>query len=449
MGLLESAKKHTWYHTLELTPGVWTDGWFDLSPSVRHYGLSVDMSEMRALEVGTWDGFGLSRWRTAAPRSSPSTSTTSATSTGSRPEHHAVAMASIGRPRRLGDAPRRMAPLGDRGAPLVSVIVPALNAAATLGRTLHALDQQRLDGEYEVIVVDNGSSDGTFELASGWGPPVTVLGNRATEGVGAARNRGVKVAHANILAFTDADCFPTPDWLAAGLRAIEDADLIQGAVEPDPAAPRRPFDRSLVVRGESGWYQSANLFVRRELFEALGGFEDWIVESGGDSPLGWQAPSDGRTAKAARRPVGEDALFGWRARRAGARIAFDPDALVHHAVFPLTGWQFVRSTWWKRHMPGLAKRIPELRDEQFFGRWFYDRRTAGFDIAALALVTAAVTGRRAALAAAIPYARWIWEESAQWGSGRALPAAVGYVAADAASLGALVVGSIAWRALLL
>jgi tRNA (mo5U34)-methyltransferase len=55
--LLERARQHSWYHTLELQPGEWTDGWFDLRDSVQHYHLPEDMSGMRALEVGTWDGF--------------------------------------------------------------------------------------------------------------------------------------------------------------------------------------------------------------------------------------------------------------------------------------------------------------------------------------------------------------------------------------------------------
>jgi tRNA (mo5U34)-methyltransferase len=55
--LLETAKRREWYHTLELQPGVWTEGWFDLRESIEHYGLPQDMTGMRALEVGTWDGF--------------------------------------------------------------------------------------------------------------------------------------------------------------------------------------------------------------------------------------------------------------------------------------------------------------------------------------------------------------------------------------------------------
>ncbi len=55
--VVEEALDRQWYHTLELKPGVWTDGWFDLRPVVRHYGLPDDMTGMRVLEVGTWDGF--------------------------------------------------------------------------------------------------------------------------------------------------------------------------------------------------------------------------------------------------------------------------------------------------------------------------------------------------------------------------------------------------------
>jgi tRNA (mo5U34)-methyltransferase len=55
--LLERAQRNKWYHTLELQPGVWTEGWFDLRDAVRHYDLPEDMTGMRVLDVGTWDGF--------------------------------------------------------------------------------------------------------------------------------------------------------------------------------------------------------------------------------------------------------------------------------------------------------------------------------------------------------------------------------------------------------
>jgi tRNA (mo5U34)-methyltransferase len=55
--LLGRAREHQWYHVLELAPGELTEGWFDLRPYVRHYGLPERMDGMRALDVGTWDGF--------------------------------------------------------------------------------------------------------------------------------------------------------------------------------------------------------------------------------------------------------------------------------------------------------------------------------------------------------------------------------------------------------
>lgn len=57
MDLIERARERSWYHALELGDGFVTSGWFDLRPFVKHYGLPDDMSGMRALEVGTWDGF--------------------------------------------------------------------------------------------------------------------------------------------------------------------------------------------------------------------------------------------------------------------------------------------------------------------------------------------------------------------------------------------------------
>src|SRR5205807_8553543 len=134
-------------------------------------------------------------------------------------------------------------------------------------------------------------------------------------GAGAARDAGVAVAQGDLLAFTDADCRPTPGWLAAGAAALERAAVVQGAVVPQPGVAIGPYDRSLTVRSDYGLYASANLFVRRDAFERLGGFGD---------PFG----------RGADRPFGEDTWLVWRARRAGERVVFAPDALVHHAVLP-------------------------------------------------------------------------------------------------------------------
>src|SRR5206468_2861624 len=99
----------------------------------------------------------------------------------------------------------------------------------------------------------------------------------------------------------DADCFPTPTWLARGLEGLAGADVVQGRVEPDPTTPRTPFDRSLIVDRDGGFYQTANLFVRREMFDAVGGFKDWVLEERPDRR--WSP--DRRRGRAARTPIGE------------------------------------------------------------------------------------------------------------------------------------------------
>src|SRR5204863_903204 len=107
----------------------------------------------------------------------------------------------------------------------VSVIVPARDAAATLGRALAALGAQEGAPDFEVIVVDDGSRDGTAQLAERAGARTV---RAAGDGPARARNAGAAAASGAVLAFTDADCYPTPGWLAAALRALDGADLVQG-----------------------------------------------------------------------------------------------------------------------------------------------------------------------------------------------------------------------------
>ena len=305
----------------------------------------------------------------------------------------------------------------------VSVVVPARDADATLGRTLEALARQRLDEPYEVVVVDDGSADGTAALAERFGDPVRVV-RGSGRGAGRARNAGAAAARGSVLAFTDADCYPAPGWLAAGLAALRGADLVQGAVEPEPGVRMGPFDRSLWVRGESGLYESANLIVRRELFERLGGFEDWIGAGG--------------------RPIGEDVWLGWRARRAGARTAFAPDALVHHAVVARGAREYVAERRRLEHFPALVARVPELRESLLFGRLFLSPRSAAFDLALAGAAAALAARSRLPLLAAAPYALAIARRALESGPRAPLAAPV-EVAADAVGLAALARGTVRER----
>ena len=305
----------------------------------------------------------------------------------------------------------------------VSVVIPARDSAATIGKTLDALERQDLDEPYEVIVVDDGSTDATAAIVEEAEGPIRLLQGSAA-GAAEARNRGAAAASGAVLAFTDSDCVPTRRWLRAGLEAMRSADLVQGGVEPDPGAPRYPLERTLWVVEEVGLYETANLFVRRELFERLGGFEDLLSAQG--------------------RPFAEDVWLGWRARRDGAAVRFSPDALVHHAVFPQTVGELIAEGVRRGHFPALAARIPELRETLFFKRLFLSRRTAEFDAAVASLLLAGLTRSRLPLLGALPYARSLVRPALGWR--RHAPGVVAaHLLADACGLAALAAGSVRAR----
>lgn len=297
----------------------------------------------------------------------------------------------------------------------VSVVVPARDAAQLLPGLLDALAAQTRPPD-EIVVCDDGSQDDTAAVAQAAGAKV-VPG--AGEGPGAARNLAGAAATGAVLAFTDADCVPDPGWLAAGLAALEDADLVQGAVRPD--APVGAWDRTIWVLRLSGLFETANLLVRRDVFDRVGGF-----------------PAGARPARG--KELGEDVLFGWAAARAGARVAFAPDAIVHHAVEPRGPWGYIAERRRLRWFPLLARRAPELRTHFFHRGVFLTTRSMEFD-AALAGVGLALAGRRCGALLAVPYARRLARDGRRTAPFRLIADAVGFAA--------LVSGSVRERTLVL
>jgi|SRR5919201_16961 GT2 family glycosyltransferase len=170
---------------------------------------------------------------------------------------------------------------------LASVIVPARNAADQLRELIDALRAQTLPRHrFEVVIGDDGSTDGSIAAlatADGWirvapGPPLNSY---------AARNRAVHVARAPLLAFCDSDCKPEPDWLEQGLRALDRMDVAAGRIR-FLVPQRRTIWTLLDMDGSKdherevrqGNAETANLFLRREVFDAVGGFEDVVDEHG-------------------------------------------------------------------------------------------------------------------------------------------------------------------------
>jgi glycosyltransferase involved in cell wall biosynthesis len=228
---------------------------------------------------------------------------------------------------------------------------------------LDALASQTL-GDFEVIVVDDGSSDGSGDEASGASANGLRIRVERTSGVGAveARRRGVAASRGTFLAFTDSDCAPDPAWLAAGVAALEaGADMAAGSTVP--ARPVQALERSVHEPVDDGLYATCNVFYRRDAYERAGGFTD------AGRRLGVRA---GRWTKGLG--FGEDTLLAWRVRRAG-RGAFVPEAVVRHAVMRPSVREMIRRAWLAGAFPGLVRDVPELRRMLLRGRiWLGTRR---------------------------------------------------------------------------
>jgi len=197
--------------------------------------------------------------------------------------------------------------------PDISVVIPVLNGARTIGACLDAIAAQGDAPAWEVLIVDNGSSDGTQAVVSAHPSSPTLL-REGARGPYAARNTGARCAQGAVIAFTDADCIPEPGWLAAGWAATRaGADLVGGRiVQIASASPSlwERYDRAVYLRQEEyvtqqGFAATANLFVRAEAFSRLGGFRPELVASG-------------------------DLEFGRRAIAAGLRLAYAESARIRH-----------------------------------------------------------------------------------------------------------------------
>jgi glycosyltransferase involved in cell wall biosynthesis len=188
-------------------------------------------------------------------------------------------------------------PLPTRDVPFVSVIVPVFDDAERLARCLEALAQQTYPADrYEVIVVDNGSTDGSPDLAARF--PRARLEREPEPGSYAARNRGIAVARGEVLAFTDSDCVPTPDWLAvavAELSRVPSCGLVGGSVELFFRQPERPtvcelyeaifdFDQERFVTA-GRFAMTANLLTTAAVMREVGTF-DARLKSVGDRDWG-------------------------------------------------------------------------------------------------------------------------------------------------------------------
>ncbi|MGD9781376.1 MAG: glycosyltransferase family 2 protein [Kiritimatiellia bacterium] len=194
---------------------------------------------------------------------------------------------------------------------LVSVVVPVYNGAHCLPRCLDSL-QKQTHPRVEILVVDDGSTDGTPELVKA---PVRLLSTGGRKGAGAARNLGARAAAGEVLFFTDADVVAPPEWIAKALKAREENGVPCGG--GGYAGPVKEIFIQQFAHEELLWRRrhhrgyvetlvSNNLWCERGLFLAKGGF-----------PEAYRAASS------------EDMEFSWAMSREH-RLWWDPDNGVFH-----------------------------------------------------------------------------------------------------------------------
>jgi GT2 family glycosyltransferase len=214
--------------------------------------------------------------------------------------------------------------------PFVSVIIPVLNGDRTIKDCLVSLLRTDYPQEHrEILVVDNGSTDRTADIIKGF--PVRYL-REERQGAPAARNAGIRASRGGLVAFTDADCVVTREWLGELVRAFDEDEIGGVAGEVFPYPPKTPAERYAArVRSLSPQKYLArpllpfavftNLAFRRDVFDRIGLLDEAIT-------MGAEA-TDFCTR-----------FF----RGTGLRLEYAPNAVVFHR-YRTTAWDFFKQQW--------------------------------------------------------------------------------------------------------
>ena len=202
------------------------------------------------------------------------------------------------------------------GHPELSIVIPAFNAADDLVTCLRALNQQTVSrSRYEIIVVSDGSTDGTAEVARQEGADQVLV--QPHRGPAAARNAGVKAAHGDVVLFTDADCEPSPEWLERMVAPFTDP-RVMGTKGTYRTRQRARMARLVQLEYEVRYQR----MLHRERIDFIDTYaaayrRDLLLQCGGFDPT--YPPSSA-----------EDVDLAFRLVRAGHWLVFVPEAWVWH-----------------------------------------------------------------------------------------------------------------------
>lgn len=195
----------------------------------------------------------------------------------------------------------------------------------------------------------DGSADVVTELVKDAALNARVIRLTPNRGPAVARNVGWQATGAPIVAFTDDDCVPDPEWLANGVAPMvrnERIGIVQGMTEPQRDVARQPWDATRHVAEPSPFFEGCNLLVRRDALEATGGYGERLV-------MGF-----------------EDTWLGWAVLDAGYERDFAPTARVAHDVtFPGLRWH-IKEAWRLGNVAHVAKAYPAIR-QTFWRPWSF------------------------------------------------------------------------------
>ena len=225
---------------------------------------------------------------------------------------------------------------------MISVVIPAKNAAGSIQECIAALKQQTIQSHIkEIIVVDNGSTDSTPQLAESSG---AIVIHEPNTGAASARNAGIKAASGDIICFTDADCCPTPDWVESiSLRLRQDEEII-GAKGIYFTQQKELVARFVQIEYEDKYdllrpqptidfIDTYSAAYRRDVLVANNGFDENIY-------------------------FVEDQELSFRLASRGYKMVFQPDAAVYH-LHSNTFWKYFRKKffigYWKAQ---VIRRFP-------------------------------------------------------------------------------------------
>lgn len=224
----------------------------------------------------------------------------------------------------------------------VSVIIPAFNEEVNIAKCLQALAAQTLaQDSFEVIVVDNGSTDATVAVASGFRHSLPVSIASKTGRISAVRNHGAALATGTVLAFLDADCIPRPTWLET-LLDLPPANSIWGAPYLVPADATWVGTiwfkyQATEQQGRVSFLPGGNLCIARSDFEKIGGFDESVSTS-------------------------EDVELCARAGKRGMDVIAYPSLAVFHQGTPRTLHGFYRQNRWHgEHVLRMFLASPSMR----------------------------------------------------------------------------------------